>query len=766
MKFTRKPLCAAIFLSGAACMVATSQADVLEEVVVTAQKRAQSVNSIGVSANAFSGNQLSSLGVDNPVDLGAVTPGLISVNVTSGGTPVFAIRGIGLDDFSPNNTSGVGVYTDEVFASNPAFLGGQLFDVERVEVLKGPQGTLYGKNTTGGAINFISNKPTDEFEGSFEVSYGRFNTLEMTGVVSGSLSETVRGRLSANFVDSDGWQTDVATGQEFGTDERFAIRGLLDFDIGESGSALLKVYHSQDTSKPVSPEVQGLGDFFGDPSFDALNSPEDPRLVTAGDLIVDRDEDGSGVSLHLNYELENFNFVSISAWDQYDRQVVDNYGGSAAAILDLFQDNEMEQWSQEFRFVSNGDGNFTWVAGLNISNEEVTVLDTFDDSYLVTDSTNVSFVFDPADVTAQGLDLLTADYVQETDSYGLYLHTETQLNDVLKLTVGARYSYDDRSFNGVATNSDADNSFNDVITSLNDSQTDSAFTGKVGLDWNANEDVLVYGSISTSYKSGTYYGAAVLDDVAWAYVEPEDVTAFEVGFKASLLDGAMQFNGAAFFLDYEDRQSLISLVVDDFSNALGFPVVDTTLVNVPESESQGFELDVTWAATDQLSIVAGVGYLDSEVTRAPTAADMRGINPDPTVNDQATIDGAGFVDALAGPLNAGSTLSQAPEWSYNGLIAYEIPLSETLILNLQANYSRVDTQVAQLADANAEYGPVKSLGAQVSLAQADGKWQATLFGKNITDDDAETYSFSSFAGRSVYRQKPATYGIKFKYLFE
>ncbi|MDM3871598.1 TonB-dependent receptor [Porticoccus sp. W117] len=766
MKHVHKPLYSAMLLAGAACAVPNAYADVLEEVVVTAQKRAQSVNSIGVSANAFSGNQLSDLGVDNAVDLGAVTPGLIAVNVTSGGTPVFAIRGIGLDDFSPNNTSGVGVYTDEVFASNPAFLGGQLFDVERVEVLKGPQGTLYGKNTTGGAINFISNKPTDEFEGSFEASYGRFNTLEMTGVVSGALSDTVRGRLSANFIDSDGWQTDVATGQEFGSDERFAIRGILDFDLGETGSAMLKVYHSQDSSKPVSPDVQGLGDFFGDPSFDALNSPSDPSLVTAGDLIVDRDEDGSGVSLHLQYEMENFDFISISALDQYDRQVVDNYGGSAAAILDLFQDNEMDQWSQEFRLVSNGDGDFTWVAGVNVSNEEVTVVDTFDDSYLVTDSTNISFVFDPADVAEQGLDLLTGDYVQETDSYGLYLHTETQLNDVLKLTVGARYSYDDRSFNGVATNSDAAGSFNDVITSLNESQTDSAFTGKVGLDWNASEDVLVYGSVSTSYKSGTYYGAAVLDDVGWAYVDPEDVTAFEVGFKATLLDGAMQFNGAAFMLDYEDRQSLISLVVDDFSNFLGFPVVDTTLVNVPESESRGFELDLTWAATDQLSIVAGVGYLDSEVTRAPTAADMRGINPDPSVNDQATIDGTGFVDALAGPLTAGSVLSQAPEWSYNGLVAYEIPLDDEMSITLQTSYSRVDSQVAQLADANAEYGPVKSLDAQITLEQVDGSWEVALFGKNITDNDSETYSFSSFAGRSVYRQKPATYGVKFKYLFQ
>lgn len=161
----------AVAIAGLGVANATYAQQQIEEVVVTAQKRAQSVNDIGVSASAFGGDDLKKLKVESAVDLGAHTPGLVTTNATSGGTPIFAIRGIGLDDFSPNNNSGVGVYTDEVFASAPALLGGQLFDIERVEVLKGPQGTLYGKNTTGGAINFISNKPTDEFEAYVEADY-------------------------------------------------------------------------------------------------------------------------------------------------------------------------------------------------------------------------------------------------------------------------------------------------------------------------------------------------------------------------------------------------------------------------------------------------------------------------------------------------------------------------------------------------------------------------------------------------------------------
>lgn len=766
MKFVKNSISYSLLCAGIGNFPMLASAAMLEEVVVTAQKRAQSVNDISVSANAFAGDQLKNLGVENAVDLGAFTPGLITVNATSGGTPIFAIRGIGLDDFSPNNTSGVGVYTDEVFASSPAFLGGQLFDIERVEVLKGPQGTLYGKNTTGGAINFITQKPTDEFEAYVEAGYGRYNTLELTGVVSGELGNGINGRLATNYIDSDGWQEDVHTGKEYGTQERFALRGLLDVPLGDSGSAMFKAYYTQDNSTPITPDVEGLGDYFGDPSFDALNSPTDADDVTVGQLDVDRDEEGKGLALTINYDFEYFDFISITAWDDYERQVTDNYGGSAAAILDLFQDNQMEQWSQEFRFVSNSDGALSWVAGVNVSHEEVTVTDTFDDSYLLTDSVNITFEFDPDDVLAQGWDLLTADYVQKTDSFGVYLHTETALGDNFNLIAGVRYSYDDRSFDGTSINTDADNSFNDTIAAIDESKDDDAFTGKLGLDWHMNDDVMLYGSVSTSYKAGTYYGAAVLDEVSWAYVEPEDVLAYELGFKATMLEGSLQLNGAVFALEYTDRQSLITFVTGDFSNFLGFPVADTTLVNVPESESKGFELDLNWSPIEGLIIMAGVGYLDTEVTKAPTAADMRGINPDPSVNDQATEGGFGFVNALQGPLDKGSVLSQAPEWSYNGMVAYEWPVSDSMNMRLQTSYSEVDTQVAQLADSNAEYGPVKSWGAQVSLSDQAAIWDVTLWAKNLAGDNAETYSFSSFAGRSIYRQQPETYGVTVRYAFD
>ena len=452
--------------------------------------------------------------------------------------------------------------------------------------------------------------------------------------------------------------------------------------------------------------------------------------------------------------------ISISSWDQYDRAVVDNYDGSAVSTMTLVQDDKLEQWSQEIRFISTDNDDFTWVAGANISNENVEAYDFFDDSFFVTDSAFDGTLY-PEDINAFGLDRFIADYVQETDSYGLYLHTETQLNDSWKFIAGIRYSYDERSFNGTATNESFGDTF--PVTSLNETNDESAVTGKIGLDWKVNDDLLVFGNVSTSYKSGVYYGGAILDSDAWSYVKPEDVLSSELGFKWTLLDGSMQLNGALFALEYENRQSLLTYVADEFSDFSGFAVADTTLANIPESQTSGFELDLRWLPTDELTIQAGVAYLDSKVTKAPNTEDLRGINTDPSVNDQASEDGFGFVDALADELNKNTALSQAPEWSYNALVAYDMPLENDLFLKFQTSYSYSGSQYAQLADSNAKYGSISTLNGLVSLTSDDEGWSVSLWARNILDNDAETYSFTGFAGRTVYRQKPATLGVTFKY---
>ena len=205
-----------LYAVGAACLTPDcSFAQEIEEIIVTAQKREEALTDIGMSITAISGEQFESLGMTHAVDLAAQTPGLTAQNAIVSGTPIFAIRGMGLDDFHVNNNSGVGVYLDGVAANSPVFLHGQLFDTERVEILKGPQGTLYGKNATGGVINYLSRRPTDQPEGYLTAGYGRWNTLNATGAVSGPLGERTSGRLAANFRSGDDWQKDLDTGRGF-----------------------------------------------------------------------------------------------------------------------------------------------------------------------------------------------------------------------------------------------------------------------------------------------------------------------------------------------------------------------------------------------------------------------------------------------------------------------------------------------------------------------------------------------------------------------
>lgn len=717
-------------------------AAVIEEVVVTANKRAQSTQDIGVAVNAFNGDDIKDLNLETPTDLAAHTPGLSTTNGTSGGTPIFAIRGIGLDDFNINNSSGVGVYVDEVFASSPMLLGFQLMDVERVEVLKGPQGTLYGKNTTGGAINFVTNKPSDEFSASVTAGYSRWDRVDLEGFVNGALSDSVNGRLAyAYSKQSEGWQTDIDTGKDFGEVDKFALTGKLAFYLSDATDVLLSFHYGQDKSKPLSPQNDDSEARANDTLFlgglldGQLDVPADSTSVRVGSLDVSRDEEGIGGAITINHDLGEATFLSITSYEHYERDVIDNYDGTAVDFLDLDQSGELDQVSQEFRLTSAGDGDYSWVVGVGYSKDEVDVSDDF----------LLGF--------SAGVNLTTA-YDQTSTSWGVYWHNEYHVTDIVKLIGGIRYSNDEREFDGGTFNTDgldvlgtlaalpaAPVSAGDAVLLQDDAETEENISGKLGIDAQLTDDLLLYASISTSYKAGLFYGGVGSEPGVLDYVDPEEVTAYEVGFKGTLLDGALQLNAAVYSYEYEDRQSLV-LVGDDVLFLVA------TLANVPESTINGAEMDFWWKPTEQLDIKGGVSYMDTKVEDDLTSADVRGLN-------------------LLSAVPEGTELSQAPEWSYNFLVTYSWDLTKKLTAKAQLNYSWSDNQFAALADPVALYGPIRSLGARLTLGSYEGTWEVSIWGDNLEDKVSETYSFTNNSGaRTVYRQKPNNYGISFTYNFD
>jgi len=737
----------------------------LEEIVVTAQKRAQPSQDIGISVTAFAGEDVRDLGLQTPIDLSAQTPGL---STSTFNMPIFSIRGVGLEDFNANNSSPVGVYVDQVFASSPVFLNGQLFDVAQVEVLKGPQGTLYGKNTTGGAITFVSNKPTEETEGYVNLKYGRFEQIELEAAIGGALRDTINGRLAVSTKqDGEGWQKNQVTGNDLGKRDKTAIRGMLQFLPSNELDILWDVHASEDKSNPASATSQeGENNMMTGLTVDRRN----PAAV----IDPERDEESWGSAVTMNYEMDFATFTSVTAYDDYEMTTLQNIDGWSGISNDqLDQDVKVDQISQELRLTSNSDGDFSWILGINYSEESYDgtpsiPLNDFLMALIETPvalgglgapaGTAAAIGYTPGDISTG----IYSDTQQDITSFGVFAHTETQLNDQFKLTVGLRYSSDEVTFQSDMRDTSLGG---DILLGLPTSglisglaalgspggvgaNTGERFTGvakntvdeenisgKVAIDYTPSDDWLFYASVSTGYKGGRYYVGAVPSAAYLPYVEPEELLAMELGFKATLLDSTMQLNGAVYNYDYKDRQTMASPVDPVYG-------IITFLTNA-DAKMSGAELDAVWRPIQGLDIKAGIAYLDSEFDGEP---DMHGLTP------------------AAGVLLDGTPLSQAPEWSYNLVTSYEFNLSDRLLAKAQLDYSWQDNQVSIPGDPRAVISRVKALGLRFSITPEDQSWEAALWGKNLTDEDDVTYQYQNLTG-GVYQswQMPASYGVELRY---
>jgi len=734
----------------------------LEEVVVTAQKRAQSLNDVGIAVNAYSGEQMKELGLSTAADIALQTPGFAVTNSGGGGVPVYTIRGIGFDDFSSNSSSTVGVYVDEVALPYPVMSRGAQFDIERVEVLKGPQGDLYGRNNTGGAVNFIANKPSQEFEAGVSLDYGRYDYLRAEGFVSGGLTDTVAGRLAVSSVNQgDGWQRHEVTGETNGEREELAMRALVDWQVSDQISVLFNLHGFSDDSDTQVP--QSYLSF--DPAVPVVSDLNDINAARWGNQ-PEREVDSWGGSVTVNWDLESFTLTSISAYDRFEREESIDWDGADVFTTDTRYDTEIKSFSQELRLSSNSDGDLSWIAGLYYSDDNV-------------EETAFGLLSDLA-----GFD--NANLVeQDTQTQALYGHVEWQLADQWRLTLGARYTDEEREANICTADIDGNFAgFLDFIESVSgggfgwdylpgsaavaqgcttlastgatafddptvldvsisgrpfsDEINTTEFTGKIGLDYLPNEDWLIYGSVGTGFKSGGFNAFLALLEQQFAPYKEETLTAYELGFKGTLLDNRMQLNGALFYYDYEDKQ--VSDVVADPTQVFG---VLTQIKNVPESEVQGAELELQWLPLEGLNIRAAATWLDSEVKDFEDAFDL----------------------VLFAPTDAsGNELTQTPELSYNLLASYEWGIGEALLGRITLDYSHSDEYYSYLS--NNEQVLVEDydlVNARLSLSDAEDRWSVSLWGKNLGDEEYVVSNTIVTLNLSRYTAMGPTYGVSFNY---
>ncbi|WP_116366001.1 TonB-dependent receptor [Parahaliea mediterranea] len=777
----------------------------IEEVVVTAQKREQGANDVGITINAFTGQQLQDFGVLTAEDIAMMTPGLTVNETAATGVPLYTIRGVGFQDYSTAASSTVGIYFDEVAMPYTVMTRGLVFDTARVEVLKGPQGDLYGRNTTAGQINFISNKPTREFEAGVIGSYGSYETFDLEGFVSGG-SDLVQGRLAFKTTQSgEGWQESLSRDDELGEKDATAARGTINIDATDNVSILLSAHYVQDKSEnransPYNGNEIGLGEFnnpyspldeyrlpggdhFGETppwystddaeAADWTNSYTSPITGKTFDLRPQRDNELTGFMARINWDIGDMTVTSITGYDEFERTESNDWDGGFFTDSSNINTTDLDVFSQELR-ISGDTGEVSWIAGLYYSHDEMEEYY----HYFMADSVfgQGSIPWGVAQFAATPILELDTKYKQETESAAVFGHVEWMLTEKWRLTLGARYTEEEREWAGctfVAEDGSLGNFLNAQFGStlgagdcgtINDNpdspdyifnligtaQVNDAFQvfedtidtkrwmGKIGLDYALNDDILLYGTISNGFKSGGFNGANSNTTQQLKPYDEEVLTSYELGAKTTLLDGAMQLNAATFFYDYEDKQ--------ETDTAVTFVGNISGLTNVPESEIFGAELDLQWLPMDGLSLSAGIAWLDTEVT------EWNAVDP----------------DASAWPVTvtrdvSGIELPQAPEWSYTALVSYEWPVGDALSMEVAADVSFTDDTTGGPTPQRATED-YTVFNARVGIGSADGRWRALLWTRNLTDEDYYPAAYTGGNGPYVRSYgMPRTYGVTLSY---
>ena len=764
-------------------------AQVLEEIVVTAQKRAQNIQDVGIAITALTGDQIRQLGMQDTTWVPDMAPGVQLVQPNSRQSYGFAVRGVLQVDFADHQEHPTAVYVDEAYVSQASASGFQLFDLEQVEILRGPQGTLWGRNATGGAISFTTNKPTQEFEAYAEAKYGRFDNMGFEAAIGGGISE----KVSVRFAGTGNWHDGYAKnslGPDPFDDNTASLRGQVLFEISDNvtlllngrGSyselidgALLILPASYDpdtgfgyirgpnevTANPLagSPE-DGLQPSVDCPGCDYFGwkEPDDGRRNVHHDFIGFSDLHTWGGGARLDVDGENFDFVSITDWYHVDKKYMEDSDGTPFPVLETFLANDTEQFSQEIR-ISGEAERFSWVAGgyyLRIRGDYGTGVTLRSDVETIGSSPSPqdrgSIV--PADwlIGAVGTEipcfggggfedlpqtcgvqptshdagvfLASGYWEQKTDSYSIFAQTEFDLTSQLTLTTGFRWIEEEKEIDYIflldVWPADEPRGYLApaepaayLVVHNKDSAGDLAvydkglWSAKVGLDWQVNDDLLTYFTFNRGVKGGGFNGSGVGDSLRPEQVpfKEEVLKAYEIGFKQTLADNRWRVNASAFYYDYDDFQAFI------FEGQANF-------ISNQDAEIYGGELEIEGSPVEGLDVKGGVAYLQAEAY-------------DVTFPFTDSNTGREFTQPLD------REFPRAPEWSANGLVRYQWPVSfENTGLGgnfaVQADFNWRSDQNMLLSEAPAgEQDAYAIVNARASYTSKDGRWEASFAVHNI-----------------------------------
>ena len=787
----RAGLALTLSLSGASALAAQS---VIEEVTVTAQKREQSLQDVSISLSAFSGDALNERLIEEMADLQFSVPNLLADALR------ITVRGVGNNAISSTAEAGLGFHINGVYVNQPLTRNSEYFDLERIEVLRGPQGTLYGRNTTAGVINVITAKPTEEFDARVTASVGNYDAVRFKGMVNIPISENIQQRFAGFYHERDGFTENLYTGNDIDGRDIYELRSSTRFVFGDNTDANLVINYSQEdsnrssetkgtcTKDPITgcsalsagfgtPDVSGsifqvlnlaflggalypAGDYFAD----ALN-PADFRTVNL-DQEPTFETEQLGVSLEINHSFGDYTFTSLTGYydtevdrfQDFDRFATDvplnfpvTYRANARDVTttDLIQSgrrdiSNAEQFSQEFRIASQFDGDFNFLLGAFYYEEDAAnqVLITHPSLAFVQQAFGLGEEFEWFNVESDPI---------ETESYALFGEAYYNINDNLRFTGGLRFTSDEKDIRTrqqflILVNPDwveATDKWEEV-------------TGKATLEYFVSDDSMVFVTAARGYKAG---GLNPGGPEGGAIFDPEYINQLEIGTKNTWADGRLQANFGAFYYDYEDLQ-------------IGQVSETSAVTTNGDATVLGAEGEFRFLVSPALEIDFNVSWLDLELDQFESAdqGDPLGIAPgsvqavDENGNPRFTADGLVIKDLT------GNTLRNAPEFSFKFGMQYTVEVANGYELTGRVDHFWQDTYFAN--EFNKPSDVIDSwdqTDLQLVLTAPSQDWYLKAIARNIFDNDDVTRRGQDgpLVGRfrSVNVLEPRTYVLELQYNF-
>lgn len=706
----------------------------LEEITVTAQRRDENLQAVPVAVTVFSGDFIADNKIISFEDLSLKIPGF-SFSSFNKSRLNPALRGGSSSLSGPGGEQAVTFYIDDVYYGTAGDFQIDFFDVERIEVLRGPQGTLFGRNSTGGVINVITKKPTEETTGALEFSLGNYSFWQARGFVSGAVSDSLSASMSMSAKYRGGTSFNIATGLNKDSIGRYNFRGKLLWTPSDSSEVLVYMDYS------VIDEDDSARDFLGPtPSAQLLQDagfvPDtDPRVISNFDNGLYKSE-SKGLAVNAKFNMSAGDLISITSYRslEADHDPTDLLG-VPLPFVGVSDPRDLEQFSQEIRFISDATERFNYVAGLfylnatesrdwrNVSTFDastfVGALSVLADGRCVEQGDELNFAVPECRGVLPGLNRPLVDvqnYNQlyqesDTESIAAFFQGTYSLSDALDLTVGLRYTKDTKSVEGfVAGDYDfiwnpnfVDDGFMGEEAGYALARTEkswNAFTPKVTVDYQLTDDVMIFTTASRGYRAGAYQLESD-PTTAGIPIEPEFVWNYEAGIKSMLLDNKLRVNATVFLADYTDLQFA-------FTSAEGNLIVS----NAGKAEVSGLELEVDYAPTDWLNFMIAYSLQSGKTTDIPEETGIpQGIAP-----------------------------GQMPEHTINAGFSTNSVLASGWSVVTRADYLYKSEYQSELnPDPAFTTGVDGLINAGLTLISPDGRWSFGLWGKNLTDEDIVIY---------------------------